>query len=434
MKRATRTLLAATAALAATTLVAATMTPATADDHARRAPKKDPRATPFAMRAQAYGSSVRGGSVPVSSGATAYEGFGCTNKAGIERTNQLADVTLPSIGTISGLKTHVWTSREGKVVSSWAQNTIGKVVLSDSPLGTLSLDAVSTTARAYHDGTTFQTYTHTDVAKLSFKGPVGPAQTFPVPSPGKPVTIPGVARLAVGTSWTPRTVNGARAFADGIKIRLLPTNTVVRVAHAIAQIGQLQSGIFSGSSYAVSGTAAGDIVNLGRNPLLQMQCQGTAGEVKTRQLAAIDLGGQAEITAARSEQMAEQTSTRAAGFERSRVASIRLGDQLRIEGIVGQANVRRDGPGLKTLTTSTTGTTIGAIYVNGQIQKFPETGVLEIPGVAKIESKVVERLRFGIGVTALRITVLDGTGAVINLGNAQFQVKPIPVPKKKTKK
>ena len=74
---------------------------------------------------------------------------------------------------------------------------------------------------------------------------------------------------------------------------------------------------------------------------------------------------------------------------------------------------------------------MGAIYVNGQIQKFPETGVLEIPGVAKIESKVVERLRFGIGVTALRITVLDGTGAVINLGNAQFQVKPIPVPKKK---
>ena len=52
--------------------------------------------------------------------------------------------------------------------------------------------------------------------------------------------------------------------------------------------------------------------------------------------------------------------------------------------------------------------------------------MLEIPGVAKLERHVVTRTATGIKVVALRITLLDGSGAVINLGEAQLQIRRLP--------
>jgi hypothetical protein len=426
MRLAIRTTVAAVAALAAATAATVVVSPASAASagQSHRAAAAKPTATPFALRAWGYSTRVVGGDIPVGTGATAFESISCTNKAGLDRSNDLADVALPGLGTIGAATTRVWTTREAGVVSSWAQNTIGKVVLSDSPLGTLSLDAVSTTARAYHDGTTFRTSTHTDLAKLSFQPPIGPAQTLPIPTPNQPVTIPGFAKVTIGHSRTPKTKDGARAFANGIKISLLATHTDVRVAHAVAQIGSgVQTALFTGSSYALGGKAAGDVVHVGRNPLLKMPCAGTAGEVQTRALAGLDLGGQVVAGVAKSEQRSDQNGRKAWGFERSSVASIAVSDQLRIEGIVGQVNVARRGDRLRTLTRSTKGTTVGRIYVNGQPQEIPDLGVLEIPGVAKLETAVTQELKNGLAVTALRITLLDGTGAVIDLGNARFQVR-----------
>lgn len=40
--------------------------------------------------------------------------------------------------------------------------------------------------------------------------------------------------------------------------------------------------------------------------------------------------------------------------------------------------------------------------------------------MAKLQRNIVRRTKAGITVTALRTTVLDGTGAVVNLGNAQL--------------
>ncbi|GAA4755899.1 hypothetical protein GCM10023350_46750 [Nocardioides endophyticus] len=426
MRLTIRTTVAAVAALAAATAATVVASPASAESagQGHRAAAKKPTATPFALRAWGYSSRIVGGDIPTASGATGFESISCTNKAGLDRTNDLADVALPGLGTISAAATEVWTTRDAGVVSSWARNTIGKVVLSDSPLGTLSLDAVSTTARAYHDGTTFRTSTHTDLAKLTFQPPIGPAQTLPIPTPGQPVTIPGFAKVTIGHSRTPKTKDGARAFANGIKISLLATHTDVRVAHAVAQIGSgVQTALFTGSSYALGGKAAGDVVHLGRNPLLKMPCTGTDGEIQARSLTGLDLGGQVVAGVAKSEQRSDQNGRKAWGFERSSVASIAVTDQLRIEGVVGQVNVARRGEHLRTLTRSTKGTTIGRVIVNGQPQEFPDLGVLEIPGVAKLETAVTQELKNGLAVTALRITLLDGTGAVIDLGNARFQVR-----------
>jgi hypothetical protein len=424
MPRITRTLAATTAALTAATLAATTMAPATAADHARASGKKDPRITSYALQAWGYGTGVQGGSLPAGVGPSGYESLGCTNKAGLTRTNHQAAVSLPGLGTVNGIATRAWTDRSGSTVSANATNTIGKVVLSDSPLGTLTIDAVSSTARAYHDASGFKTQTDTDLAKLSFTPPVGPPLTLQIPKPGRPVEIPGFGKVTIDHSHTATSATGARAFSNGLKVELYATKSIVRIGHAATIIGSgVTTGLFSGLSYSVGGTAAGDIVNLGRNPLLKMPCQGTAGTVRTRSLASINLGGQAIVGAATDDHRAQATKRRAWGYERSKVASLQLGSQLRIEGVVGQVNVSRSGTKLKKLKRSIAGTSVGRIYVNGQRQEFPDTGVLEIPGVAKIQPKVVQNLPNGIAVTALRITLLDGTGAVINLGNAQFKVR-----------
>ncbi|MFC6042587.1 choice-of-anchor P family protein [Nocardioides hankookensis] len=404
-------------ALAGTSLTVADAAPAAQER------STNPAATPFALKSWGYGTRVQGGQAPAQSGVPAYEVIGCTNLAGIDKTNQVADVALPGLGTISGVKTRVWTTRSGGVVSSWAENTIGKVVLSDSPLGTLTLSAVSTTAHAFHDGSGFKTEANTDLARLQFKPPVGPAMDLPLPTPSQPVEIPQVGKVIIAHKKANTSANGAQVFANGLKIRLYQTGSVVRVAHAVAQIARGATvGVFSGESYAIGGNAAGDIVRLGRNPLMKMPCQGTNGVVRHRELGGLDLGGQVVVGAASSSSVGDQNAKRAWGRERSRVASINLAGALQVTGIVGQVNVARFGPNRTKLKANTRGSTLGRLIVNGETRTLPAQG-LEIPGVAKLEPMVTTRIPGGIKVTALRITVLDGTGAVIELGNARLVVK-----------
>ena len=49
--------------------------------------------------------------------------------------------------------------------------------------------------------------------------------------------------------------------------------------------------------------------------------------------------------------------------------------------------------------------------------------MLNIPGVAKLERNVVHRYTNGISVIALRVTLLDGSGAVLDLGEAHLKIK-----------
>jgi hypothetical protein len=51
--------------------------------------------------------------------------------------------------------------------------------------------------------------------------------------------------------------------------------------------------------------------------------------------------------------------------------------------------------------------------------------VLEIPGVAKLERGVVTRSRHGLAVIGLRVTLLDGSGAIVNLAEASLRIRPL---------
>ena len=121
-----------------------------------------------------------------------------------------------------------------------------------------------------------------------------------------------------------------------------------------------------------------------------------------------------------------QRGTRFAGrsvaWERGSVAQLNLGDgQLVVDAVVGKAKAVRASGGK--LTTSTAGSTIGSITVNGEPQELPLDQPIEIPGLAKLEPMVVTKVAGGVKVVALRITLLDGTGAVIDLGAAKVSIR-----------
>lgn len=409
--------LAASAGLIATALTAAPTTAASPAPVARQTVK-----TGFALFSTGVGSVVQGGQLPAGSDGTAFTLIGCTVRAGIAKSNYVDETTVPGLGTLSGVRTRLWTEKKGDVVSSYSTHRIAELVIADNPMGTLTLEGVRSLSRAYHDGSQFRTESETQVAKIVLTPATGPEQVMEIPTPGQPLVVPGLARIAVGNKVVQRITDGVRVATDALDIKVIPTDTRARIAHTATRIQKgAPFGTFRGYSAAVRARALQDNTKVGRTPLSIMPCKGTKGMVKTKSIAALDLGGQAVVRGLDSEQMARQRPGFATGYEQGNVAKVNLGEgQLVVKAIVGKANVTRTRD---TLVRNVKGTTVGSIVANGRTYSFPDSGVLQIPGVAKLEESVSHKIKNGISVIALRITLLDGSGAVIDLGLAEFQIR-----------
>lgn len=409
--------LAASVGLVAVALTAAPTTAASPEPAAQRTVK-----TSFALFSTGVGSIVAGGQLPAGSEGTAFTMIGCTVRAGIAKSNFVAETTVPGIGTLSGVRTRLWTEKKGDVVSSYSTHRVAEVVIADNPMGTLTLEGVRSMSRAYHDGNRFLTESESQVARIVLTPAGGPAQVLDVPTPGQPLVIPGLARIAVGHSIKRSITDGIRVATDALDIQVIPTDTRARIAHTATRIQKgAPFGTFRGSSAAVRARALDDNAKVGRTPLSLMPCKGTKGQVKEKAIAHVNLGGQGIVRGLHSEQMARQRPRFATGYELGNVAKVDLGDgQLVITGIRGRANVTRTSD---TLVRDVKGTTVGSIVANGRSYSFPDSGVLQIPGVAKLEESLSHHIKNGIAVIALRITLLDGSGAVIDLGLAEFQIR-----------
>lgn len=411
------------AALIATGFIAAGLgtagaTAAAPPEHAKATKKAY---TAFALQASGLGTRVQGGDLPVGSGPTAHAVLGCTNKVGLNRDNFVGTVDLGGAGTAHAVRSRLWTTKKGGVVSSWSRHTVAKVVLAESPLGSLQLTGIRSQTRAFHNSTGFHTSSSSKVGAITLVPLVGPTQSFSLPTPGQPIVIPGLARISLGDSQAKQGAHGASVYADALRVEILPTDTTIKVAHSRAGIKDgVRSALFSGWSAGLEATALGGVLEVGRNPLSWMPCQGTDGKAKTKSVASLHPDSLV-VRAVKNTQMGKQNGRKAWGYERSAVAKLNIGNgALVVDGIVGKATVTRKR---SSVSTSSKGTRIGAITVNGETQTVPNSGVLKIPGVAKIEPGVVEKGRAKIHVIGLRVTLLDGTGAVIDLAQAKLRIR-----------
>ena len=381
-----------------------------------------PKPTAFALSAFGIGTAVKGGEIPATSGKTAYRIIGCTNRAPVKRTNHIAEATLPGLGDVSGVKTRVWTTAKNGVVASNSVHALAEVVIGKgSGQGEVAITGIRSQTRAWHDQKGFHSSWDTQIGSIVYTPVEGGPEVLMPPKMGETLEIPGLAKIKLGSHARKQSSTGARAYATTIKIEVIPSNTTARIAHTSAKIGGgVKSALFRGNSNATRVSALDDNLTSGPNPHLPMPCQGTDGKVQTNNLAELNLGGQAVVSGANTQQKSDQTMRKAWGYEKSSIAELNLGaGQLVVQGIVAKANVTRQG---KTVKRNIRGTTIGSITANGEPQTFPDTDVLEIPGVARLERNIVDKSKNGISVTSLRITLLDGTGAVINLGQAELKI------------
>jgi hypothetical protein len=403
------------------TTSAALVPAAGADGFDRSVHAKKSDRTPFAYRAVTYGSRVRGGDLPASSGTTSYQAIGCTNAVGVDKHNSVSSVDLPSLGEVQGVKTRAWTERSNGVHSSYSTHEIDRVVLHEDDFGQLAVKGLYSLSRAFHDSQGFHATTETAIQSLVYTPTNGAPQVLDAPKPNQPVIIPGLLEIHSGIEKTIVDGNHAKAKADVLEIRLVPTNTKVRIAHTAAQIARgVKRGLFAGLSAATQVQALNNLVRSGPQPLTRMPCQGTQGKVKGKDVASVDLLPLIQVGAASTRQMGQQRPGKASGFEEARIAQIDLGGgQLVITGIRGRANVERTREGV---TFDSKGTTIGSATVNGTEYSFPELDGVTIPGLVQIDTNVVTEMDSGLDVVAVRLTLLDGSGAVIDLGHARLLI------------
>ncbi|NPC97058.1 choice-of-anchor P family protein [Nocardioides sp. zg-DK7169] len=400
----------------------------------KKAGKKG-RYTKFALAGGGYGTRIEGGALPASSGRTAHKVIGCTNEAGLVRRNSLAGVTIPGLGEVGAITT---TNRTRKFksgrVASITQQKIAGITLMNNAFGKLELGAISTRAEAYHDPKTgFGTNISTNLLSLWFTPTGGKRTGFDVPLPGRPVNIPGLGRISLGNQESKVNKSRAIARADALEVYIAPTKTRIRVAHSSAKIfDEIKTGLFRGRASTLDAKALAGLLDVGRTQNIVMPCSGTGGKVKQDSVLDVNLPGVLEVSVGGSRQMGKQNGRKAWGYEEASLARVALGgDMLVIDGIkasVKATRLRSQKANSRT-KVDTSGTTIGAITVNGETMSAPQDiPSIEIPGLPLLSVKfnVVERGKWGAKAIAVQLGVLDVNselyGAKINLGVATLKI------------
>lgn len=382
----------------------------------------EPGPTSYAMTALGYGTQIVGGDVGANSGQTALQVLACTNKAGVDKTNAQAYQSVPGVGVVRGASTRVWTQRIGTTVSSFGRHTIESLTINQPGVGVLLIEGLQSTARTWHDSSGYHRSGNVVVGDLTFTPTGGQTQSLPDPTVAQPVTVPGVATISVGSRTGSADAAGARSYVAALNVQRLTTGTNSRIARATATIaGGVRGGLFSGQSSGSRASGLADNTRSGPTPLIVMPCQGTDGEFQQRSVASVDLGNGVVLSGLSAAQGADQDRISAQGYQTGRVNSLAInGDDLVVRDVRGRASVLLES-GVR--TRSVRGTQVGRVTSNGETRTFPDSGVLTIPGVARLERRLVNERAAGIAVTALRVTLLDGSGAVINLGQARLDIR-----------
>lgn len=402
--------------------------------------------TPYGLTGESLGLRVVGGSMPANSGDLAKAVSACTTLAGVRSTNNAAAVALPGgSGRIGAMSSTTWTSRQSDgTVNRFSQAKVAGITIDNPATHTaaLTISGLVSTSHVWHNASGYHYSTSMSAADVKLAG-----TPISLPTPKSPITIPGVATLAMGAMNRAKDTSHAFARIDGLLLTLQPGSanpTVLDLASTRAEIDAgATGGVFGGNATATKISALGGTLTSSGQPLVSMPCVGTKGKVVQKAIASAPLNSvSAPITlgAATSSDDGNQYMRNgqryATGYERSSISDVNLGNgALVIKGLVARANVTRTGRTFNTVTANDNGTTAVSIVANGTA--VPGLSQLNgkkisIPGgVATLQTSVVQKIMAGktvIGerVTGLRITLLNASGqttTVINLANADLRIK-----------
>lgn len=408
--------------------------------------------TPFAYQGSAYGTRVTLGTEQgsLSSGRTAWSILGCTKLAPVvhDQNGQVGKVNANEQIHVGAVTSQTTSYRDPKAAlfGSKSTNKIVDVILGDPQGPHLKIGALHTIADAFSKEGKLGAKTNITWTDLGiFVAPEDQPQTgtpldqlidainneadkaaMQILMQAGVIEIPQVGTLTFGWKKTPVREKQGHAIANAYALRIdLANGSTVKLGRAWAKISKdVPAGVLTGYANATEAFALNDMVKSGRIAQQPLQCRGTDGKEISNPAARFHIAGAIDVRGANATVSGDQKKNGTAWVRNySDVAYINLGDgQLVIEAIKAQGNIRQNKRG-RIVRIDNNGTTIGSITSDGEPQAIPDPGqALEIPGVARIEAAVTDARKRVIHVTGVRITLLDGTGAVINLANVKAKI------------
>ncbi|MGZ4490600.1 MAG: choice-of-anchor P family protein [Nocardioidaceae bacterium] len=374
--------------------------------------------TGFNFQAYAYGTRVRGGSLPASSGKSAYALVSCTSETGRSDHNSVDQIDLGGSVTIGQVQDTAHSYRANGGYHSAAVSRIASVT-AGSGATSLSITAIRSRAHSWHDDTGFHS-TLTHDAAISYGG-----MAVPFPGEGQTVPLPGLGTLTGGTSTIKSGASRTLAAGYALKLHLDASASDMFIGRTYTVLSKgAKTGVMTGRAYGSDVEVAKGSIRSGQTGVEVLPCRGTGGDVRRTSTASADLGGQVVLgaTVSKVRGVSADDGTGDA-WTRSTVARVDLGGgQAVIRGVQADAHVHKTAGG--TVTRDARGTTPGSITVNGETHTLPRHGSYEVPGLALIETRVTRKTRNGIRVTAVRVTLLSGSAAqsVVDLGNANVRI------------
>lgn len=405
--------------VALSTVVAATLTllPQTSGATTSASAPSAVSTTNYGFAGTAFGTRVRGGSIPANSGRTALAVLGCTRRTGVSDSNSLPSVNLGTgLGTVHGIHSVVRTYR--KANGSVNVRSVNNIVQVGATNSLLRIDGIHTVARAWHDARGFHRSSRTTVGGVFSLG-------IRQNRVGNTINIPGVATLTLNSARGSKSPHGAFVSVNGVIVKVAATGTTAVLGHASARINDgLVTGVLGGVGIAAKGSVLNGFVRTGQVARQPLPCQGTNGVWRNNTTVGVNVPNVVHFGVATGSARGDQIS-RTSGYAQTRgkVARAAIGNSrnLVVRGVVGAANVRKSGGNL---TKTARGTHILSITFNGRTVRIPTRGnPVHVGKLAVLSVPRVSRSRYGISVVALRVN-LTNTLATLDLGVARASIRP----------
>ena len=433
------------------------------------------RPTDFAFTSFAYGTKVKATAGELRSGRTAPSWIGCTRQAGKVRANEVLGVDAPNnnplvkLGAVTSNSRTFKATQQGIAGGTESTSTVASVVLGlqnpQLPSPVLTINGLTTTATAWAttDGRLHATTSSSLIDLNLVVPPTGTPLDGPLaqlldlvngtvaPTLGEVIAllqqnsgaieIPGLGTLELGYSHTGVGTRQAVALALSLRVTLYGLDGVaggaddstLKIGRSYAKvIGNMPHAVMGGSGWAADADLVGGLSHIGDIVPKQLPCQGTDGETRTNALASttipgVSIGGLQGSANGRISRIG-----RVRAWTQGQVAHVALGagdTALTVDGIVGRVNLVTDRRG-RLVRRDTDGTIPGVLTFQGQSYPLPlgEAPALppELAALISIQTGLTDQSdNRGLKVTALRITLLDGSaaGTVINLGNARANIR-----------
>jgi hypothetical protein len=212
---------------------------------------------------------------------------------------------------------------------------------------------------------------------------------------------------------------------DAVSVRLLnETFTKFSLGHSQARIqGGVGDQMYGGIALPGLGHDANGALESARKVVETVPCVGSGGKLSGSTVIGSTLS---DTVSARRVAAYQRSGPSAGGRPRVEVTSairkVTIDGGLEIFGIQGHARSSRARHGGYVL--SSRGSVVRRVMLNGSRVPLHGRDPVNVGGIAILRPLIVTKTRGTIDVTALRVTMLDGSGQVFDLGFARATLRP----------